>query len=665
MNATYLLEHFDRLIEAPYAVARLRRFIQDLAIRGKLVEQNSDDEPAMLLLAQVAAEWTRLEKEGRAKRSKDVKELAERDGPFASPSLWKFVCLGEVLQMFNGRAFKRTDWLDRGLPIIRIQNLNNPSATFNFCDPSKVDKRHLVNNGDFLISWSGTPGTSFGAFIWERGEGALNQHIFRCTQVGNAYEPKFLRLAINTQLNVLISQAQGGVGLQHVTRGTLERLPLALPPRAEQGRIVAKVEELMELCDQLEIAQKERDDHRNHLVAASLQRLNQSTESDGPETYRKYAHFHLTHLARLTTSKEHIKAFRLTLLNCAVKGRLVPHDQNDEPATELLEKIKLEKSRQLKNTRKTRETSEAVGLDLEPYPLPIGWAWARFPDLGVFGRGKSKHRPRNDPALFDGGTYPLVQTGDVARSGGLIKTYTGMYNDLGLSQSMLWPAGTLCITIAANIADSGILAFDACFPDSVVGFNPSPLIDSAKYFEYFVRTAKSNLLEFAPATAQKNINLEILNAVLVPVPPVAEQSRIAKKVDELLSLCDDLEIQLSTIQADSERLLDTLFDDALGIFRAPTEEKSQGMLSVKPISDHQIEKASLYMTSNPAATVDQLTGCVDSLGGTTTPERLLKFCGLSEDLETFYDLLRAARDQNSLIVPLGSDQEIRRHSGEN
>src|SRR5207248_9312825 len=135
------------------------------------------------------------------------------------------------------------------------------------------------------------------------------------------------------------------------------------------------------------------------------------------------------------------------------------------------------------------------------------------------------HRPRNDPALFDTGTHLMIQTGDVARSRGVINTYTSKYNDFGLSQSFKWPKGTLCITIAANIADSGILSFDACFPDSVVGFVPAAVFPNARYFEYFIRTAKSDLLEYAPATAQKNINVAILSAVLIPLPPIAEQRR--------------------------------------------------------------------------------------------------------------------------------------------
>ena len=158
--------------------------------------------------------------------------------------------------------------------------------------------------------------------------------------------------------------------------------------------------------------------------------------------------------------------------------------------------------------------------------------------------GRSKHRPRNDPSLFREARYPIVQTGDVARSKGTVETYTAMYGERGLAQSRLWPSGTLCITIAANIADSGLLAFDACFPDSVVGFLPDSEIGDARYFEFFLRTAKQRIEDFAPATAQKNINLEILSNVLVPLPPKPEMERIVTKVERLMTLCDCLESQL-------------------------------------------------------------------------------------------------------------------------
>jgi type I restriction enzyme, S subunit len=317
----------------------------------------------------------------------------------------------------------------------------------------------------------------------------------------------------------------------------------------------------MELCDQLEGARTEQEQSLDRLVAASLQRLNQPTDD---EAFREDARFTFNHLPRITTRPTHIKQLRQTILNIAVRGRLVPQDPNDEPAAELLKRIQVEKERLVNGgAKKNRTALPDVDLDQAPFVLPLGWSWARFPEIGTFGRVKSKHRPRNNSVLFDGGTHLLIQTGDVARSQGVIRTYTNKYNDVGLAQSKKWPTGTLCITIAANIADSGILSFDACFPDSVVGFVPASMFQNARYFEYFVRTAKANLLEFAPATAQKNINLEILNSVLIPLPPLTEQHRIVAKVDELMALCDRLEAQLTTTEADSRRLLEAVLHEAL------------------------------------------------------------------------------------------------------
>ncbi|RWP57994.1 restriction endonuclease subunit S [Mesorhizobium sp.] len=263
----------------------------------------------------------------------------------------------------------------------------------------------------------------------------------------------------------------------------------------------------------------------------------------------------LVHYEQIADAPDAMAMLRRFILDLAVRGKLVPQDASDEPASELLKRIAKEKASLVKEGKaKRQEPLPEVDFDQAPFDLPAGWAWGRFPELGTFGRGKSKHRPRNDPALFEGGEHLMIQTGDVARSKGVIETYTSKYNDLGLAQSFKWPKGTLCITIAANIADSGILSFEACFPDSVVGFVPASMFHNAGYFEYFVRTAKANLLEFAPATAQKNINLEILTQVLIPLPPLAEQHRIVAKVDELMSLCDRLEAARASREATRDRL---------------------------------------------------------------------------------------------------------------
>ena len=177
-----------------------------------------------------------------------------------------------------------------------------------------------------------------------------------------------------------------------------------------------------------------------------------------------------------------------------------------------------------------------------------------MPQIGELNRGKSKHRPRNDPRLL-GGPYPFIQTGDVKNSGGLVRNHSQTYTEFGLQQSRLWPEGTLCITIAANIADNRvILTYPACFPDSVVGFSADRSV-TVRFAELFLRTAKQELARFAPATAQKNINLEILSEVGVPLPPVTEQERIVAEVDRRLSLLAevDREVQADGLRADHLR----------------------------------------------------------------------------------------------------------------
>ncbi len=174
--------------------------------------------------------------------------------------------------------------------------------------------------------------------------------------------------------------------------------------------------------------------------------------------------------------------------------------------------------------------TQAIFLDMFGDPLvnPKGWPLKKLAVVGTLDRGVSKHRPRNAPELL-GGSHPLVQTGEVANCDGYIRSYNSTYSDLGLRQSKLWLAGTLCITIAANIAKTGILTFDACFPDSVVGFKAedSATVEFVRAWLSFLQKA---LEDSAPESAQKNINLAILRDLDVPIPPLALQRNFARRI---------------------------------------------------------------------------------------------------------------------------------------
>lgn len=183
------------------------------------------------------------------------------------PKGWSYAAIGDLCELINGRAFKPQEWSDSGLPIIRIQNLNNPNAKFNHYSGA-LDNKHLVRNGDLLFAWSGTPGTSFGAHIWRGDDAALNQHIFKIIFSTSDIERNFLRYAINQKLEELIGSAQGGVGLRHVTKGTFETTRIAFPPRAEQTRIAQKLDELLAQVDTLKA--------RVDAIPALLKRFRQS-----------------------------------------------------------------------------------------------------------------------------------------------------------------------------------------------------------------------------------------------------------------------------------------------------------------------------------------------------------------------------------------------------
>ncbi|HAN4974355.1 TPA: restriction endonuclease subunit S, partial [Escherichia coli] len=259
-----------------------------------------------------------------------------------------------------------------------------------------------------------------------------------------------------------IDAEASGTTFKEVSGAIVSKILLPLPPLSEQLKIVSRANELMSLCDQLEQQSLTSLDAHQQLVETLLGTLTDSQNAEElAENWTRISE----HFDTLFTTEASVDALKQTILQLAVMGKLVPQDPNDEPASELLKRIAQEKAQLVKEGKiKKQKSLPPISDEEKPFELPEGWEWSYLSDIGILARGRSKHRPRNDPTLYADGTIPLVQTGDVARSNGCINTYSALYNQLGLSQSKLWNKGTLCITIAANIADSGILNFDACFP---------------------------------------------------------------------------------------------------------------------------------------------------------------------------------------------------------
>lgn len=373
--------------------------------------------------------------------------------------------------------------------------------------------RQWVKAGDVLVSMT-RPNLNAVAIVTSELHGAVASTGFDVLRsIGVVPEWVFNRVRSQAFVSDVCEGVQGVV-YPAIRPTEVRRHELPIPPVREQRRIIEAIDSYLSRLDD---------------AVASLERVQ----------------------AKLT-------AYRASVLTAAVEGRLVPTEaalarvekRDYEPAQMLLTRILMERRRrweeaelaQLKAKGKAPKDDkwrakykEATAPDRSKLPdLPEGWCWATLPQLGELSRGKSKHRPRNDPRLL-GGKYPFVQTGDIRNADTWLRYFDETYSEFGLAQSRLWPAGTLCITIAANIAETAILTYDACFPDSVVGFlQDEPLL--TRYTEMFLRTAKQRLDQYAPATAQKNINLDTLSKVAVPLPPLDEQRRIVEELDRLLSV---------------------------------------------------------------------------------------------------------------------------------
>lgn len=423
------------------------------------------------------------------------------------PEGWASSTLYNIGDYANGRAFKSSDWSATGRPIIRIQDLTHTKDNPNYYEGS-VEDCHIVRPGDFLISWSAT----LGAFIWDGPEGVLNQHIFKV----NSYIDKFFhKYLVEFIINELKSQTHGS-GMVHVTKEMFENTSVLVPPLAEQNRISAKL------------------DNSLLLINAIKQRLDKASLI--------------------------IKRFRQAILRAACSGKLTEDWRSNQILfvhDPQLESIVTPPKKYTTQISTDRAETRFNGLP----EIPAEWIWAKLPDLGSMSRGKSRHRPRNAPHLL-GGPYPFIQTGDIAQSQGRIINYIQTYSEAGLAQSRLWPAGTVCITIAANIANSAILMIPACFPDSVVGLIADENICINEYIEYFIRTARTNLDQFAPATAQKNINIEILNEVNVPLPSVPEQQEIIQRVSALFQFADAIEEHIAATITRADKLTQSILTKA-------------------------------------------------------------------------------------------------------
>ena len=537
MSADRLFALYDRVAKAPDAVGRLRRFVLDLAVRGKLVEQDPADEPASELLNRIAAKKARLVKAGKIKAKKPLRGSTQDNVSFSLPNSWSSVHLTEIAVCL--------DYMRKPINAAeRAKRIEGKSQEELFPYYGATRQQGWIDDFLFdeelvLLGEDGVP--FFDPFRSKayliRGKTWVNNHahVFRGILVSHPYLVHVLNVFDYTGRVV-------GATRSKLNQTRALGIPIPLPPLAEQRRIVAKVDELMALCDRLEEARTAREDTRERLTKVSLTSL-VATDIDAP-TFRSHARFAVDALPALTARADHVKHLRQTIRNLAVRGRLVEQDPAVTPTQSLLAQRRIAIS------------------ESKSFAVPASWAWVSVEAVSdsrlgkMLNKGKNKGSPRRylrniNVRWFDFDLSDVLEM---------------RFEDTELLEFSLRP-GDVMICEGGEPGRAAVWdqrEDDIYFQKAIHRVRFLDFVDG-QYFVNVLRASADDgrLAEYFTGTTIKHFTGTALRAYIFPLPPLTEQHRIVAKIDELMALCDRMEAGLAAAEGSRSRLLKSLLHDAL------------------------------------------------------------------------------------------------------
>jgi len=576
MNAEQLLAQYERVAYASSAISDLRTFVLELAFRGKLVAQQSEEEPGPVLLQRA------LERRKELEDSRTIKTASLPYGPLPCglaeqlPVGWSRSTLGEVCDLQTGATpdTGRKEFFGGDVPWLVSGDINR-GEIFE-CDGRitelalKASNCKLLPKDSVLIALNGQ-GKTRGTVALLRIRAACNQSLVAIIPIRpDCLSPEYLYLNLKSRYRA-IRVLTGGEERRGLNMRLISCVEISIPPLAEQHRIVAKVDELMALCDRLEAARTQREATRDRLTAASLARLNTpeppaSPNGDAPNesAFQADARFALKVLPALTTRPDQIKQLRQTILNLAVRGRLVPQSAADEPASALLQKLIASRERSQSNTR-SDEDAEAADPSIDDCELAGGWARASLEDIADIGTGLTP--AKSQPKYYEGGNIPWINSGST--SAGIIRKAEHFVTPIAVKECRLkvYPAGSLIVALYGQGKTRGQvaeLAINATVNQACAVIQWRHSFESLKGYVFLALRQQYELMRAqAEGGPQPNLNVGKIKRRPMSLPPLAEQKRIVAKVDELMALCDQLEASLTHGENTRSRLLNALLHEAL------------------------------------------------------------------------------------------------------
>lgn len=530
MDTQTFLNHFRTIADAPNGIDQLRDLILELTISGRLAKPGSDSDTPDSAVAKLLSTKDEL----LSIRSKPAipRRPSPTEFPYRLPSSWELIRVDDSGTYTNGVAFKASERDASGIPIVRIQNLTNPQADFNFTNQN-MKKSNLVEKGEILVSWSAT----LDAFIWQGPKAAVNQHIFKVDPETAIFGTTFLYLCLRWVIRRLAeSEALHGLAMKHINRGDFVSAVIPVPPKEEQASLVGRFNHLISLCDQLETAKKEKDALR---TAARESAINAVLTASTPEELSAAWARIRDNWTTYANTPESIATLRSLILDLALTGQLIPQD----PADSLVQV----------------EWSDS-SLKLDPNKLwgrehlsrtPSSWQVIPMARLGKWGSGGT---PTRSNKAYYGGTIPWLVIGDLNE--GVVTGAETAITSKGLDESSatMIPTGAVLIAMYGSIGKSAIAGIECTTNQAIAHCVPDEEIISTDFLFRLVQAIRIRLLEQGRGMAQQNISQTILKHLLIGLPSRAEQDRIVARIDELLALCDELELAMADRYALREKL---------------------------------------------------------------------------------------------------------------
>ncbi|AKB32719.1 Type I restriction-modification system, specificity subunit S [Methanosarcina siciliae HI350] len=562
MNPETFFENFDLLCEAPNGIEKLRELILQLAVMGKLVPQDPNDEPASVLLEKIKAEKQRCIISKEIQADKKLSPIIKETPPWIIPPSWEWIRFQEIFEITRGgspRPAGDPQYFGGDIPWITVKEITKDSEkyltiTTDFLTELGSKRSRYIYPLDLLLTNSGA---TLGVPKISKIKGCINDGVARLNCFHDLISKDYAYYYLSQQTRAF-REVNQGMGQPNLNTSILAGWFLPLPPLAEQKCIVTKVDELMVLCDKLEARRRKKQEIKSKLNSAALERMlkAENQEEFGQHWQRICENFDL-----LYDNPENVEKLRQAILQLAVQGKLVEQNPEDEPASVLIEKIGTKKRQMVKEGKIKKVSPLKQVSECEfPFDLPKNWIWIRLGDGLLKLTDGTHHSPTNEST----GDFKYITAKNIKTDGidlTNITYVTSKIHEEIYSRCDPEYGDILYIKDGATTGVTVINDLEEQFSMlSSVALMKLPSEIENKYLLYMLRSPYfySLMREGMSGVAITRVTLTKLNNALVPLPPLNEQKRIVEIVEQFMGLCDELESKLRKEREDSEKLMETV-----------------------------------------------------------------------------------------------------------